>query len=129
MYKKVLLAILIVLGFAAVISHEQKPVSVIDVNLDNLKEEFENNEVDAHEKYKEARVAVEGKVATVETSITGAPMLVLENGNYGINAEFNGANQSALSHIKRGDYVFLICSVQSNISSNISLTNCIFNKK
>ena len=92
---------------------------------------FESNEISAEKKYKGKKVAIEGRIYSIESSIMGYPEIVF-NVAHGINTvrcQFSKKDIDQIADMQKGQHIVVIGKVEGfTLGALLSLGDCTFSK-
>lgn len=95
-----------------------------------LWKEFDNNEVAAEKAYKNKRVAIEGRISKIETSLMGYPEISFALDQYGLDTvkcQFSKKESDTIAGMAKGQKVVVIGKVTTfALGSMLNLDDCTF---
>lgn len=98
-----------------------------EISAKKYEASFEINEVTANLQFKGKRLLINGQIQSIETGLTGGPILVLLGSSQflGIRAEMEKSELERVSRERKGDFVSLICKGAGK-SMMASLDDCVY---
>jgi len=92
--------------------------------------EFKQNEVAANQKFKKKRVAIEGRIHSIGSSLMEYPEIVFSvDGSHGfatVSCEFPKKAIDTIAKMSTGQHVIIIGTVKGLVISTVFLDDCIF---
>lgn len=106
--------------------HEEPPIAV---TATELLAAYQENEVGANAKYKGKRLAITGRIKSIEAGFGDRPYLTLAAGGQfefaSPHANMAKSEDSAVANLKKGQTVKLICIGDSEMAGTPILSECL----
>ena len=101
--------------------------TVVAVTADKLQRDYDKNEVAADMQYRKKRVAVRGRVASIDRGFGESYSLALRGGTNSFmrpRAAMADGHEEYLAGLKKGNSVTLVCKGQGMLMGSASLSDC-----
>lgn len=105
-----------------------EPPPAVTVTAEQLRKDYEANEVSADDRYRKQALLVTGRVDSIKKDFSDHPYVVLATSNRfeGVHARFaRGTAEAALGTLSRGDKVTLRCIGDNVMMGSPQLKGCI----